>query len=421
VEEDPTRERAEGEDPQPRIFPVGALLKGLSQLLEEQVGRLWVVGEVSNLHQAGSGHVYFSLKDDIGQVRAALFRAAARRVPFELEEGMEIVVYADVSIYAVRGDLQLIVRAVEPRGLGALQLAFEQLRRRLEAEGLFDAERKRALPAHPRRIGIVTSPTGAAIRDVIEVTGRRFPGTPLMISPTRVQGAGSEREIAAALERATSSPGCEDVDLVMVVRGGGSLEDLWSFNSEIVARAIAGCPVPVISGVGHEVDVTIADLVADVRAATPSAAAMLALPERDGLRVHLERDWRRLRSAGLGLVRAARQRLARESDALRVLAPSARLAAQRSRLRSASHLLARELASGLERHRAALAGLAARLESLSPLAVLARGYALVRRHPDGEIVRRAQQVVAGERLRVQLSEGRLDVRVDSDAGDTPAA
>jgi exodeoxyribonuclease VII large subunit len=219
----------------------------------------------------------------------------------------------------------------------------------------------------------------------------------------------------------TSSPGCGDVDLVLVVRGGGSLEDLWSFNSETVARAIAGCPVPVISGVGHEVDVTIADLVADARAATPSAAAMLAVPERDGLRAQLERDWRRLRSAGTALLRAAGQRLARESDALRVLAPNARLAAQRSRLRAAARSLARELASGLERRRAALAGLAARLESLSPLAVLARGYALVRRHPDGAIVRRAQQVAVGELLRVQLAEGQLEVRVDADGSDGPAA
>ncbi|MFP6605513.1 MAG: exodeoxyribonuclease VII large subunit, partial [Myxococcota bacterium] len=256
-----------------RIFRVGQLLEGLSELLEDQVGRVWVMGEVSNLHEAASGHVYFSLKDDRSQLKAALFRSAARRIPFEIEEGSEIVVYADVSIYAARGDLQLIVRHVEPRGMGALQLAFEQLRRRLEAEGLFDEERKRELPEFPRRVGVVTSATGAAIHDVIEVAGQRFPGTPLLISPTRVQGEGSEVEIVQALSRVTETAGCEDVDVILLVRGGGSLEDLMSFNSESVARAIVACPVPVVSGVGHEVDVTISDLAADVRVSTPSAAA----------------------------------------------------------------------------------------------------------------------------------------------------
>ncbi len=377
------------------------------------MGRIWVLGEISNLHRARSGHVYFSLKDEVGQVRAVLFRGSARRIPFELEEGSEVVVHADLSIYEARGDLQLIVRQVEPRGLGALQLAFEQLRRRLESEGLFDAERKRALPAHPRRIGVVTSATGAALHDVIEVTGQRFPGTPLLISPTRVQGEGSEQEIAAALDRVTSSPACEDVDLVLLVRGGGSLEDLSSFNSETVARAIARCPVPVIAGVGHEVDVTIADLVADARAATPSAAAMLALPERHGLRLQLARDWRRLQKALQTSLRTARQQLARERDALRVLAPSARLAAQRARLRSATRALVRELGAGVERRRARRAALAGRLESLSPLAVLARGYALVQRARDGAIVRREREVIVGERLQIRLADGRIDVRVES--------
>lgn len=401
-----------------RVFRVGALLEGLSRLLEDQVGRLWVMGEVSNLHRAGSGHVYFTLKDESGQVRAALFRSAARRLPFELEEGAEVLVYADVSIYASRGDLQLIVRQVEPRGVGALQLAVEQLRRRLEAEGLFDPARKRALPRHPRRVGVVTSAHGAAIRDVIEVAGQRSPGTPLLISAARVQGAGSENEIARALDRVTSATGRTDVDVVLLVRGGGSLEDLMSFNGEAVVRAIARCPVPVVSGVGHEVDVTLADLVADARAPTPSAAAAAALPDRTALAANLARDGRRLAAAMRAVVLEARRSLARERDALRVLAPTARLASQRARLQTAVRGLLREGRGGLALRRTRLAGLLGRLDSLSPLAVLARGYAMVRRERDGTILRRPQEAPAGERLRIRLAEGEI---VGVSAGSPDAA
>ncbi len=400
-----------------RIFRVGQLLSGLSRLLEDQVGRLWVMGEVSNLHEAASGHIYFSLKDDLGQVRAALFRSAARRIPFDIEEGSEIVVHADVSIYAARGDLQLIVRHVEPRGIGALQLAFEQLRRRLEAEGLFDAERKRELPAFPRRVGVVTSATGAAIHDVTRVAGQRFPGTPILISPTRVQGEGSEAQIERALSRVTGAPGCEDVDVVLLVRGGGSLEDLMSFNSERVARAIVACPVPVVCGIGHEVDVTIADLAADVRAATPSAAAALALPDRSALAAILARDWRRLEVAARGFLRDARRRLARERDALRVLAPTARLASQRARLQTAMRGLLREVSGSVERRRSRLSVQAGRLESLSPLAVLARGYAMVQRERDGLIVRRREEAPDGERLRIRVAEGEIEAVAGSEDGE----
>jgi exodeoxyribonuclease VII large subunit len=400
-----------------RIFGVGALLAGLSRLLEDQVGRIWVTGEVTDLHRAGSGHVYFSLKDESGRVKAALFRSAARRLPFELEDGAEVVVYADVQIYAQRGDLQLIVREVEPRGLGALQLAFEQLRRRLEEEGLFEPGRKRPLPAFPRRLGVVTSPTGAAIRDVIEVAGQRFPGTPILISPTRVQGDGADREIVRALERLTATAGCEDVDVVLLVRGGGSLEDLMSFNSEIVARAVAACPIPVLCGVGHEVDVTIAELVADARAPTPSAAAARALPDRAAIFANLSRDWRRLGAAGRGLLLDARQRLGRERDALRVLAPTARLASQRARLGTAVRGLVREVGGGVARRRARLEGVVGRLDSLSPLSVLARGYAMVRRERDDVIVRRTGEAPVGERLRIRVAEGEIAAVSEGEGAD----
>ncbi len=394
----------------PPIYSVGEVLAGIRTLLEERVGRVWVVGELSNLHRARSGHLYFTLKDDAGQLRAALFRNAARRVAFEPEDGLEVLAYGDLSVYEPRGDLQLIVRQLEPRGLGALQLAFEQLRARLEAEGLFDPARKRPLPARPSKIGVVTSPTGAAIRDVLEVTGRRYRAASILIAPTRVQGAGAEDEIAAALDALCAQT---DVELILLVRGGGSLEDLQAFNSEPVARAIARASVPVVSGVGHEVDVTIADLAADARAATPSAAAELAVPDAADLGRHLARDWRRLARAVRAIFERSAQQLARESDALQMLAPSARLVVQRARLRAAARALLRAGAAPAQRGRSRLAQLAGRLDSLSPLAVLDRGYALVRRARDGAIPRTADQLARGERLAIRLAEARLEAVVES--------
>jgi len=390
-----------------RVFSVSELLAVVRGELETGVGRVWVAGEVSNLAQPASGHVYLTLKDRGGQVRAALFRQHARRLRFALEDGLEVIVHGDVTVYEARGDLQIIVREVEPRGLGALQLAFEQLRARLEAEGLFDAAHKRALPLHPRRVGVVTSPTGAAIRDVVEVTGRRFPATPLLVAPTRVQGDGAEAEIVAALDRVARQP---EVDVVLLVRGGGSLEDLLAFNSEAVARAIRACPVPVVCGVGHEVDVSIADLAADARAPTPSAAAALALPDRAALAAQLRRDRGRLARALERIVERAAARFARSSDALHAQAPARRLAAARERLDRALRALSRSAGLRVRDDAARLAAAAARLDALSPLAVLARGYAIVRRG-DGTVVRAADQVRVGDALAIHLGSGEIDAAV----------
>ncbi|MHC4164081.1 MAG: exodeoxyribonuclease VII large subunit, partial [Planctomycetota bacterium] len=357
-----------------------------------------------------SGHVYFSLVDDACRVRCALFRSAARTLAFEPEDGLEVLLYGDVSIYEARGDLQIVARRLEPRGRGSLQLAFEQLRRRLEAEGLFDPERKRPLPPLPGRIGVVTSPTGAAIHDILEVTGRRFPAVPILVAPTRVQGEGAEDEIAAALDALTAHG---DVDLILLVRGGGSFEDLQPFNTETVARAIVRSTVPVLSGVGHEVDVTIADLAADARAPTPSAAAELAVPEVGAYRDDLDAVWRRLRRAATAVLERSASRLDRERDALRVLAPTARLAAQRVRLRAAARALQRAARLRSDGARARLAELGGRLDTLSPLAVLARGYALVRRARDGAIVRSPADVAAGERLAIRVAEAELDATLEA--------
>jgi len=390
------------------ILTVGQLVAGLSGLIQHHVGRVWVVGEISNLHNARSGHTYFTLKDEDGQLRAALFRGNAARVRFELEEGLEIVVEAEVSIYAARGDLQLIVRTVEPRGVGALQLAFEQLRRRLDAAGLFAAERKRPIPTHPRRIGVVTSPTSAAVRDVLKILGRRFPAIPILISPTRVQGDEAPAEIAAAIGRLATST---DVEVILLVRGGGSLEDLWAFNTETVAKAIAASPQPIVSGVGHETDTTIADLVADLRAPTPSAAAMLAVPDRVALTHLVGRDLRRLVASIERKIESRREGIARLRAVLRARSPQVRVALARTREARARVAAEAAIRLRMDRNRRRLSETVTRLDALSPLAVLGRGYALVRRESDGRIVRAASDVSLGDRLELRLASGQIGAEV----------
>lgn len=407
--------------PERSILGVGQLIAGLSGLIQRHVGRVWVVGEISNLHIARSGHTYFTLKDDDGQLRAALFRGNAGRVRFELEEGLEVIAEADVSIYAARGDLQLIVRALEPRGVGALQLAFEQLRRRLAAAGLFAEQRKRAIPIHPRRVGVVTSPTSAAVRDVLKVAGRRFPAIPILISPTRVQGDEAAAEIATAIGRLATAA---EVDVILLVRGGGSLEDLMAFNTEVVARAIAASPIPVVSGVGHETDTTIADLVADVRASTPSAAAMLAVPDRVALADLVDRDLQRLVASVRREIGMHRDHVAKLRAVLRARSPQVRVALARTRQARAYAAAKSAIRRRMDGTRRRLAETATRLDALSPLAVLGRGYALARRESDGRIVRAPADVRLGDRLELRLASDQIGVEVTrldagGDAGKEP--
>jgi exodeoxyribonuclease VII large subunit len=397
----------------PRIYPVGAVVAGVRRLLEERIGSIWVVGEVSNLRRVASGHTYFTLKDAEGQLRAALFRGSARRLAFEPEDGLEVLVYGQITVYGERGELQIIVREIEPRGVGALQLAFEQLRRRLDAEGLFAADRKRALPRVPRRVGIATSASGAALRDVLEVARRRLPGLPLRLAACRVQGIGAEHAVADALELLAKHG---DVDVILLVRGGGSLEDLQPFNSEPLARAIAACGIPIVAGIGHEIDVTIADLVADARAPTPSAAAELAIPDARALAGGLARALDRLvRGVRMAFESQRGAWLARDA-ALRAHAPAQRLALGCERLAAAQRELARAVSSELERRRARLARGAVALDSLSPLAVLGRGYGLVRRARDGAIVRDAGDAPPGEALDVRVARAELEVQVVKSVG-----
>jgi exodeoxyribonuclease VII large subunit len=435
------------------VFTVAELTARIKGQLEDGFPAVWVEGEISNLRAPSSGHAYFTLKDDLAQLRCVLFRSRGRRVRFELTDGLQVLVFGGLEVYAARGEYQLVVELMEPEGLGALQLAFEQLKRKLEAEGLFNAARKRPLPHFPRTIGIVTSPTGAAIRDMLHIIGRRFAGLRVVVAPVRVQGEGAALEVAQALSNL-----CEvkDLDVVIVGRGGGSIEDLWTFNDERVARAIASCTVPVISAVGHETDFTIADFVADLRAPTPSAAAELVVREKlhvvravvdlhnrlteamrarvaDGRqralvlarrRVLTEpgralRDWHRrlddssarLRVAARGHHRHVAHRVALATNALSSLHPLARISQGQAVLVQLRGRLVAAGAHSIKGSRHRFEASVGRLESLSPLAVLGRGYSLTRL-PSGAVVRRALETAPGDAIEILLHEGALEARVE---------
>ena len=424
--------RSETTKPQPpvpsEILTVSELNRQARQCLEQRFALLWVGGEVSNLTRAASGHLYFSLKDSAAQIRCAMFRSRAQLVPWKLENGQQVEVQALVTLYEARGEFQLNVEALRRAGIGRLYELFLRLRDKLSAEGLFADERKRALPRYPRRIAIITSPQAAALRDVLAAFRRRAPHVELILYPTLVQGAEAPAAIVAALETAHARNEC---DVLLIVRGGGSIEDLWAFNDEAVARALAVSPASTISGVGHETDTTIADYVADQRAATPTAAAELAsagwfdaAKEIDSL------DWA-LRQSLRGLLETRMQALDRL--ALRLVHPAKRLQTDRQRL----ELLARRLQAAMQRRvadrqrldqavrrlPAALQQLVARqrdrlarcqgaLTALSPTATLERGYSIVRT-PEGRIVRNAAELTPGDTLHIHLARGNAVAQVES--------
>ncbi len=434
------------------VFSVSELTARIKEQLEGAFPAVWVEGEISNLRMPGSGHAYFTLKDESAQLRAVLFRNRGRRIRFEPEDGMKVLAFGGLDLYPPRGEYQLVVELLEPKGVGALQYAFEQLKRRLEAEGLFEQARKRTLPAFPRVIGIVTSPTGAAIRDMLHIIGRRFGELRILIVPVRVQGEEAPGEIVAALATLAA---VDELDVVIVGRGGGSIEDLWAFNDERVARAIVASRVPVISAVGHETDYTIADFVADLRAPTPSGAAELVVREKlavmemlvdlhDRLRLAMAsqmarrrervasllrrrvltepsralREWtRRLDEAQAGLATAARghQRMLRHrvelaTNALSSQHPLARISHGAAVLAQLRGRLAASATHRAKHSRHRLAAAVGRLQSLSPLAVLGRGYSLTRL-PSGAVVRTAAALRAGDAIEVLLAEGAVDARV----------
>jgi exodeoxyribonuclease VII large subunit len=398
-----------------RVWEVSELNALLRQALEEGFPSFLVSGEVGNWTRARSGHCYFSLKDDRAQIRAVMWRTHAARLPIDPEEGMRVRVEGHVTVYEARGEMQLVVRSLEAEGEDGLwKLAFERLRAQLEREGLLDPTRRRQLPRFPRRIGVVTSPTGAAFQDILSVLGRRAPWVEVVLSGTRVQGEGASLEIARAIEALGRSG---QVDLVIVGRGGGSREDLWAFNEEPVVRAIAASPIPVISAVGHETDVTLSDLVADLRAPTPSAAAEAAAPDRlavvqslEGFRVQLVRGLRRqVESRKLRLVRV-RHRLERSGWGL--------VAPRRQRLDRLGAALPVAMMRALRGQRDRLATLAARLDDLSPLGTLQRGYAIPRK-ADGEVLRSVHAFEPDQPFRLHLADGRVEARTLQILVDSP--
>ena len=416
------------------ILTVAELNRQARRLLEQQFPLLWVAGEISNLTRATSGHVYFTLKDAQAQVRCVMFRSRAQLLPWKLDNGQQVEVQALVTLYEARGDFQLNVEGMRRAGMGRLYELFLKLREQLAGEGLFAQERKRATPRYPRRIGIVTSPQAAALRDVLIAFFRRAPHLELVIYPTLVQGAEAPAAIVTALEKAYARNEC---DLLLVVRGGGSLEDLWAFNDEAVARKIAVAPVPTICGVGHETDTTIADYVADRRAATPTAAAEIASAGWFDAAAEIDALDDALRRAMLASLETRMQALDRL--ALRLVHPAQRLAAHRQRLELLAHRLHGAMQQGLSqqprlariehRLRQSLASQLARkhqrlshcqgaLGALSPLATLERGYSIVR-GGNGAIIRNAQQVEVGARLKLQFAAGAAAATVDSvEPGDS---
>ncbi len=441
-----------------RVVTVSDVTAEIRTALESGFGELWIEGEISNCRVWNTGHAYFTLKDHAAQLKAVMFRSAYRYLKFKIEDGLHVVARGRLSVYEPKGEYQLVCEHLEPHGRGALQLAFEQLKRKLQAEGLFATDRKRPIPALPRKIGIVTSLDGAALRDILKVLGHRHPNAHIVVRPVRVQGEGAGDDIATALKAIAKVPG---VEVIIVGRGGGSIEDLWAFNEESLARTIAACPVPVISAVGHEVDMTIADFVADLRAPTPSAAAEMVVMAKEEFCARIERLHGRIEAAmrsdiqrrrhvlhlltsrrGLAgwhvrvamqgrhvselthaLRRTATALVARrardhQARAARLEASDVRrsLAAVRARLAAAASRLHVIAARAHERAGARLSALAGRLESLSPLAVLGRGYAVCWNEDRTAIIRQASAVAPGDTVRVTLHEGEIDCEVRSAHG-----
>lgn len=383
------------------LLTVGELTLQLKTVIESGFSRVSVVGEISNCRPASSGHVYLTLKDDRAQIPAVIWRSTAGRIRFDLENGLEVVATGSVQVYAPHGKYQLIIDRIEPRGVGALELAFRQLKEKLEAEGLFDPEHKQPLPAIPRRIAIITSPTSAAVRDMLQVITRRWKAVDIVILPVAVQGDAAAGQIAAAIQTVPEIP---DVDVVIVGRGGGSLEDLWAFNEEVVARAIHACPIPVISAVGHEIDVSISDLVADRRALTPSEAGEIVVPDRTELRGRVDALRHRLIT---GLKRKAerlRERLNVVASRRIFTRPLESLHDRTRRLDELADRLQRAAKRDVENRRHRLTKIAGALDALSPLKVLSRGYSVTTRE-DGAVVSSMSQVQADEEITTRVSDG----------------
>ena len=400
-DEGASAEVAPKQDVEPKVWSITQVNRAVKEMLESGVEALWIGGEIGQWTRSRPGHCYFTLKDDQAELRAVMFAREASLLPADPEEGMQVRCYGDLTLYERRGSYQMIVRRVEVEGEeGLWRKAFDDLKRRLDGEGLLAEQRKRPAPPYPRLIGVVTSPTGAALRDIVSVLQRRAPWARVVLSPSRVQGEGASAELASALEWLVESVA---PDVIIVGRGGGSREDLWAFNEEPLARAIAASPIPVVSAVGHEVDVTISDLVADVRAPTPSAAAELIAPDGVALLSQVRGVPLQL---SRGVHRAAERRRARVTDRMKVLLETmeGRLRPPRQAVDMGSERLDRSIQKSLERRRASFSALSGKLEALSPLATLARGYSVARKK-DGGLLRRVQDFHPGLLFDLKLTDG----------------
>lgn len=395
---------------QDRTWTPSELNRHVRQLLEGdyRLQDLWVAGEISNLSQPASGHLYFNLTDGSANLRCVMWRSEAQGLARLPESGDSVEVHGHLSVYEAGGQYQLYADRFRPAGKGELYQEFDRLKRKLEAEGLFDPQRKRPLPRRPKRLGVVTSPSGAALRDVLHVLARRYPLVEVLLSPTPVQGEAAPDGIAQALAALNDYGAC---DVVLLVRGGGSMEDLWVFNTETVVRAVAASRAPLVSGIGHETDVMLADFAADVRAPTPSAAAEVATPDRQELAAEVQALARSLGRAWQGRRQALRQQLRESRSALAALAPQARLASARQRVDELASRAIVNLRHALELRAAGLAALTQTLQAISPLQVLGRGYALVRLAADGTLVRSLGQLSPRAGLDVQISDGTFAAEV----------
>lgn len=408
--EDPL-EAVDGDAPSQQVFTVTELTQQIKAQLESEFPAVWVSGEVSDLARPRSGHLYFTLKDAQAQLRGVIWKGVANRLQFDLDDGQEVVCHGQIDVYPPRGSYQLVVRKIEPLGIGALQLAFRQLHSKLEAEGLFLESHKQALPVCPQRIGVVTSPTGAAIRDFYEVLRRRWPTAAVLVLPCRVQGEGASQEIVEAIETADRLQ--PPLDLLVVTRGGGSLEDLWCFNEEVVVRAIFASQLPVVSAIGHEIDVTLSDLVADLRALTPTEAAERIVPSAVEVRTKLTTAFQRMTNALNNRLSAVQARLRALGERRVLRQPDERLALLSQQLddleRRGTKSLRDQWNQSLERVRV----VSSQLESLSPLAVLARGYSVTRLETTGQLVTDVTSIAVGELLNTRLGNGTVISRVEA--------
>jgi exodeoxyribonuclease VII large subunit len=392
------------------IYTVSELTKYVRVILEDSFPSVWVEGEISNFTLHSSGHMYFSLRDASSVIKCAMFRRANEKLKFRPKDGMKTICFGSISVYEARGDYQLIVEEIEPKGVGALQLQFQQLKERLAKEGLFDKKHKINIPFLPTRIGIVTSPTGAAIRDILNIARRRFSNVEIIINPVKVQGADAKDEIAAAIWQFDK---LKNIDVMIVTRGGGSLEDLWPFNEEVVARAIYDCVTPVISAVGHEIDYTISDFVADFRAPTPSAAAELVIPRKEDLTGLIDTSVTRLKNAVLARLKILAEKLATLKDSYILRQPLNLITQNEQRIDD----LKKDIAIRID-HIVKMRGenfnlLAHKLEALSPLAILNRGYSITALLPEGTIVKDASALKRGDSVETRLGKGKFTSKVDS--------